>query len=43
MDGVAALIAVGAALALMRFKKPVIPVIAACALAGLAWRLLSPV
>jgi chromate transporter len=35
MDAVAALIAVGAAVALMRFKKPVIPVIGVCALAGL--------
>ena len=42
MDVAAALIAVAAGVALLRFKQPVIPVIVACALAGLAWRLLSP-
>lgn len=35
-DGVAALIALGAAVALLRFKAGVIPVIAACAVVGLA-------
>jgi chromate transporter len=35
----AALIALGAAIALMRFKRGVIPVIAACGLLGLAWTL----
>ena len=35
LDWVAALIAASAALALMRFKMPVIPVIVVCALAGL--------
>jgi chromate transporter len=39
IDWVAACIAVGAAVALFRFKVGVIPVIAACALAGLALRL----
>jgi chromate transporter len=33
----AAVIAVAAAIALLRFKRGVIEVIAACALAGLAW------
>ena len=36
----AAVLALAAALALFRFKRGVIEVIAACALAGLAWRLL---
>ena len=36
LDTVAMLIAGGAAVALMRFRRPVIPVIVACALAGLA-------
>jgi len=38
----AALIALGAALALFKFKRGVIPVIVACALLGLAWTLLKP-
>ena len=38
-DGASAVIAVAAALALMRFKRGVIEVIAACAVAGLAWQL----
>jgi chromate transporter len=39
-DGVAALIAGAAAIALLRFKRGVVPVIAACAVAGLALHLL---
>ena len=42
-DLVSALIAVAAALALFRFKVGVLPLLAACALAGLAASLLSPV
>ena len=40
-DAVSALIALGAALALMRFQRPVVPVIAACALLGLALKALG--
>ena len=39
-DTASAVIAVAAALALMRYKRGVIEVIAACAVAGLAWQLL---
>ncbi|MBE7941899.1 MULTISPECIES: chromate efflux transporter [Ramlibacter] len=39
VDGAALVIAAGAAVALLRFKLGVIPVIFTCALAGLAWRL----
>jgi len=39
LDGVALAIAAAATLALFRFKLGVIPVIAACAFAGLAWHL----
>ena len=42
-DAVSALIAVAAALALFRFKWGVLPLLAACALAGLAASLLIPV
>ena len=38
-DAVSALIALGAALALLRFKRGVMEVIAACAVLGLLWRL----
>jgi chromate transporter len=38
-DGASALIAALAAVALFRFKLGVLPVLAGCALAGLAWRL----
>jgi chromate transporter len=41
-DWVSALIAVGAAIALFRFKRNVIHVIAACALIGLAFKALLP-
>lgn len=37
----AALLAAGALLTLMRFKIGVVPVIGACALAGLGWRWFS--
>lgn len=40
-DVVALLIALAAALALMRFKRGVIEVLAACAAAGLAWTMLA--
>ena len=40
-DGTSALIALGAALALFQFKRPVIQVIVACALVGLAIRVLD--
>ena len=36
LDGAAALIAVAAGVALMHFKRPVMPVLGACAMAGLA-------
>jgi chromate transporter len=39
-DGVSALITTAAAVALFKYKVGVIPLIAACALAGLAWKLL---
>jgi chromate transporter len=38
-DAVSALIALAAAIALLRYKRGVIEVIAACAVAGLAWQL----
>jgi chromate transporter len=38
-DAVSALIALGAAVALLRFKRGVMEVIAACAVLGLLWRL----
>jgi chromate transporter len=37
-----ALIALGAAVALFRYKRGVIPVIATCAVAGLVWTLVKP-
>jgi len=40
-DAPSAVIALGAALALFRYKRGVIEVIAACAAAGLAWRLVA--
>jgi chromate transporter len=40
-DAVSAVIAVAAAVALMRFKLGVVTVLGACALAGLAWTLLA--
>jgi chromate transporter len=40
VDAASALIAAAAALALLRYKRGVIEVIAACAVAGLAWQLL---
>jgi chromate transporter len=38
-DAMSALIAVGAAIALFRFKWGVIPLLGACAAVGLAWTL----
>ncbi|KPF43401.1 chromate transporter [beta proteobacterium AAP51] len=40
-DAASACIALGAAVALMRFKLGVLPVLAGCALAGLLWQLLA--
>lgn len=40
-DAVAGLIALAAAVALLRWRVGVLPLLAACAAAGLVWRLLA--